>query len=188
MSVIEKPLQMARNFISACVANGDFAVDATAGNGHDTLFLARLVGTQGRVISFDRQKKAIENTRRRLKAENLLSRVDLIQDGHEHMANYLLNPVAAVMFNLGYLPGGDHALITRPHTTLQALSASLFKLRPGGTITIVCYTGHEGGKEEKAALVSYLQDLEQKYFKVLHYAVINQVNEPPSLLVIEKRA
>ncbi len=187
MSVIMKPLQMARHFIAACVANGDLVVDATAGNGHDTLFLARLVGRQGRVFSFDRQKKAIANTRQRLGDENLLPRVDLIQDGHEHLASYLLSPVAAVMFNLGYLPGGDHVLITRPRTTLLALDAGLRKLRPGGIITIVCYTGHEGGKEEKEALVGYLQGLEQKYFKVLHYEIINQANEPPSLLVVEKR-
>ncbi|MGI6307975.1 MAG: tRNA (mnm(5)s(2)U34)-methyltransferase [Dethiobacteria bacterium] len=188
MPVIEKPLKMARKYISACVSNGDLAVDATAGNGHDTLFLARLVGANGRVISFDKQKKAIENTYRRLKAENMLPRVDLIQDGHEHMANYIHSPVAAVMFNLGYLPGGDHTLITRPQTTLDALGASLWKLRPGGVITIVCYTGHEGGKEEKAALLTFLQGLEQKSFTVLHYAILNQVNAPPSLLAIEKRA
>ena len=186
--MIEKPLKMARYYISTCVARGDLAVDATAGNGHDTLFLARLVGSRGRVLAFDKQKKAIENTRRRLADEDLLSRVDLILDGHEQMADYLPGPVAAVMFNLGYLPGSDHAFITRPHTSLRALKAGLLGLRPGGIITIVCYTGHKGGKEEKTALVNYLQGLEQKRFKVLHYAIINQVNEPPSLLVIEKRA
>jgi predicted methyltransferase len=187
MLVIEKPLQMARHYISTCVVEGDLVVDATAGNGHDTLFLARLVGSRGRVIAFDKQKKAIENTRHRLTGENLLSRVDLILDGHERMADHLPGPVAAVMFNLGYLPGGDHALITKPQTTLRALDAAFLRLRPGGIITIVCYTGHRGGREEKSALMNYLQDLEQKQFKVLHYAIINQVNEPPSLLVIEKR-
>lgn len=187
MPVIEKPLEMARKFISTCVSKGDLAVDATAGNGQDTLFLARLVGVNGKVVAFDIQKKAIVNTCRRLRAENMLSRVDLIQEGHERMANYIHRPVAAMMFNLGYLPGGDHQLITRPHTTLSALKVGLQGLQAGGIVTIVCYTGHGGGKKEKTVLLNYLQGLEQKYYTVLHYAILNQVNDPPSLLVVEKR-
>jgi predicted methyltransferase len=187
MTVIKKPLKMAREYIAACVAGGELTVDATAGNGYDTLFLARLVGVNGKVMAFDIQKKAIESTCRRLKAAKMLSRVDLIPEGHENMAHYIHQPVAAVMFNLGYLPGGDHLLTTRPQTTLSALQAALRLLRPGGVATIVCYTGHQGGPEEKAALLGYLSALEQKYFTVLHYALLNQINEPPSLLVVEKR-
>ncbi|NLJ56635.1 MAG: hypothetical protein GX334_06260 [Firmicutes bacterium] len=187
MAVIKKPLKMARAYVAACVAGGELAVDATAGNGYDTLFLARLVGANGKVMAFDIQKKAIENTCRRLKAAKMLSRVTLVPDGHENMVHYIHQPVAAVMFNLGYLPGGDHLLVTRPKTTLAALGAGLQLLRPGGVVTIVCYTGHQGGPEEKAALLGCLSGLEQKQFTVLHYTLLNQVNEPPSLLVIEKR-
>ncbi|RJX26488.1 MAG: methyltransferase domain-containing protein [Dethiobacter sp.] len=186
MPAIYKPLSMAREFVSAYVSHGDLVIDATAGNGHDTLFLARLVGEKGKVLSFDLQQEALEKTRRRLKGENLMHRVDLILDSHEHMSHYVHGLVSAIMFNLGYLPGGDHAIITRPETTVNALKAGLLILRPGGIITIVLYTGHEGGKEEKAALFDFCTNLNQQQFTVFHYCVLNQVNDPPSLLVIEK--
>jgi predicted methyltransferase len=186
MPAIIKPLYMAREFVSACVSGGDLVIDATAGNGHDTLFLASLVGDKGKVLSFDVQKEAIETTRQLLEGENLIHRVDLILDSHENMSDYVHGFVSAVMFNLGYLPGGEHDTITRPETTVNALKAGLLMLRPGGIITVVIYTGHEGGKEERTALFSFCANLNQKQFTVLHYSVINQIHDPPSLLVIEK--
>jgi len=186
-AIIKKPLHMAREFVSACVRSGESVIDATAGNGHDTLFLAHLVGGQGKVFSFDVQKEAIQATRRLLESENLAQRVVLILDSHEHMADYVRDPVAAIMFNLGYLPGSDHRIITRPETTVAALQDGLLMLRPGGIITVVVYTGHEGGAEERNALFSCCANLSQQQFTVLHYGVINQVNNPPSLLVIEKK-
>lgn len=186
MSFIEKSLQMARNYISACVLDGDRVVDATTGNGHDTLFLAELVGEKGRVFSFDIQPEALANTRRRLETKNLADRVQLIQSGHENMCDFVRGKIAAVMFNLGYLPGGDHTLITLPDTTVEALAKSLQLLRRGGIVTMVIYSGHEGGREEKAAVIDYCRHLNQEHFTVLHYAIINQINEPPSLLVLER--
>lgn len=185
---ISKALEMARKYISACVQEGDFVIDATAGNGYDTLFLARLVGDKGKVISFDIQLEAINNTRQRLTAEKLLHRVDLIHSGHEQIDKYVdINlEISAAMFNLGYLPGGDHNIITKPDTTLKALRSCLVRLKKGGIVTIVIYTGHKGGKEEKTSLLKFCSRLDQKIFTVLHYHIINQVNEPPSLIVIEK--
>ncbi len=186
MPAIIKPLYMARKFVSSCVRIGETVIDATAGNGHDTLFLAQLVGDQGKVFSFDVQKEAIEKTRQLLERENLIGRVALILDSHEHMPEYVHEPVSVIMFNLGYLPGSDHQIITRPESTINAVKAGLLLLRPGGIITLMIYTGHEGGKEEKAALFSLCEALNQKQFTVLYYNIINQIHHPPSLLVIEK--
>ncbi len=129
---------------------GEVAVDATVGNGHDTLFLAQQVGAQGHVYGFDIQEEALARTRRRLEEAGLRDRVTLLQMGHEHMAEAVPaawhGRIGAVMFNLGYLPGGsDRTCITRPQTTVPALEAALRLLRPGGVLTVVAYRGHPGG-------------------------------------------
>lgn len=94
--------------------------------------------------------------------------------------------VAAVMFNLGYLPGGDHALTTQSETTLPALEAALKLIRHGGIVSIMVYTGHAGGKEEAEHVLSWVRGLPQRYFQVLQYGFINQVNDPPFLIAIVK--
>ena len=111
MAVINKSVLMARKYISSCVSDGDRVIDATCGNGHDTLFLAKIVGEKGKVFSFDIQPEALVNTRRLLEANNLADRVHLIQSGHERMDSHVHEKVAAVMFNLDYLPGGNHKLL-----------------------------------------------------------------------------
>ncbi len=186
MPITSRPLEMARLMVSACLNAGDPAVDATAGNGRDTVFLARLVGASGKVWAFDIQKRALANTARLLELENLSHRVTLVESSHEELAHYVSDNLGAVMFNLGYLPGGDHSIITRPSTTLIALEMALNKLRPGGMATLVIYSGHTGGKEEEDALLHYAANLDQSEFIVLHYRMLNQVNAPPSLLAIEK--
>ncbi len=134
---------------------GDVVVDATLGNGHDALFLAKLVGETGRVIGFDVQEAAIRASRDRLTEAGVIDRIHLVHAGHETMAEHLESPVAAVMFNLGYLPGADHELITRHETTLKALGATLESLEQGGLITCVCYPGHPGGLEEAEAVMNW---------------------------------
>ncbi len=188
MSTIFRPLEMARSLLSACLAEGDTAVDATAGNGRDTVFLARLVGASGKVWAFDIQQQALANTARMLELEKLSNRVTLVGSGHENLAHYVGDNLGAAMFNLGYLPGGDHSIITRPSTTLIALEIALKNLRPGGMATLIIYSGHTGGKEEEDTLLNYAAYLDQSKFTVLHYRMFNQVNEPPSLLAIEKLA
>lgn len=186
MTTIKKPLLMAREYIASCVSGGDFVVDATAGNGRDTLFLAQMVGNGGKVFSFDLQKEALTRTQKLLEDEGLLHRVRLIHSGHEHMGNYLDKDISAAMFNLGYLPGGEHSIVTRPETTIAALERVLQRLREGGLVTLVIYCGHEGGRAEKEALSSFGTRLKQQDFTVLYYDIINQVHSPPSLMVVEK--
>ncbi len=183
---MKKPLLFARELVAGVLKDGDLAVDATCGNGHDTLFLAGLVGQAGRVLAFDIQEEAIVSTKERLSAAGVDSRVMLIRSCHTGLAEYLDSPVGAVMFNLGYLPGGDHSTVTGADTTLPALRAALAALSRGGVITLIIYTGHPGGKEEYEALVAYALSLPQQEFTVLEYKFINQVNNPPLLLAIAR--
>ncbi|MGR6836391.1 tRNA (mnm(5)s(2)U34)-methyltransferase [Syntrophomonas erecta] len=172
--------------IEPIVQNGDMVVDATCGNGNDTLFLAGLVGGQGRVFAFDIQELAITNTRQRLLRHGVLSRVKLIQCNHTDIALHLDTPVRACMFNLGYLPGGNHAITTQPKETIQALNICINRLLEGGIITVVTYPGYQAGREEMVLVEEYLQSLSQQEFEVVSMHFVNQKNYPPRLLIIKK--
>ena len=137
--------------------SGDWVIDATAGNGHDTAFLAERVGERGRVWAFDVQKAALESTARRLKELSLEGRVNLVHAGHETMKEQLEGSFRAVVFNLGYFPSGERELITQTKTTLQALEAASTLLVSGGMICCVCYPGHQGGGEEAEAVLEWIQ-------------------------------
>jgi ubiquinone/menaquinone biosynthesis C-methylase UbiE len=179
-------VRLVHNFLSEAVQNGGTAVDATAGRGNDTLFLAGLVGPDGRVFSFDTQDSAIQETRLLLEKAGLMERVTLVNAGHEDMEYYISSPADAVIFNLGYLPGGDHSKTTKPETTERALKAALRLLRPGGRIGLVIYTGHPGGAEECAAVESTAASLDGALFNVIRITVLNRAESAPVVVVIEK--
>jgi len=166
MTAPERPTARAHREIAAVLSPGDTAIDATAGNGHDTVFLAKLVGDTGLIFAFDVQEQAIASTRERLAQEGLLERVKLVHGSHAALHAYAApGSVAAVMFNLGYLPGGDHTVITRTAETLQALGEALHALKPGGVLTIVCYPGHEGGDQESAAVLAWAEQHGSEVFR-----------------------
>ena len=148
--------------LGEALSEGDLAIDATAGNGHDVAFLAEQVGSSGKVYAFDLQKDAIEATAKLL-AEKGLVNVDLHQCGHERMADRIpseiLGQVAGVTFNLGYLPGGDKLVVTQTATTRSALRVAMGLLRPGGLLVVVAYRGHPGGPEECDAVREELSSL-----------------------------
>lgn len=183
---LERVLQYAQTLLKSTVHEGDIAVDATAGNGHDTLFLAQLVGDDGFVYAFDVQKQAVDATLHRLLDNALEHRALVLKDGHENVAKYVNKPVAGAIFNLGYLPGSDHEVITRPNTTIQALESLLKLLKVGGIIVLVIYHGHEGGKEERDEVIRFVSELPQKYIHVLRYEFLNQKNDPPFVIALEK--
>ena len=121
-------------------------IDATAGTGKDTVFLAKLVGEKGRVISMDIQEMAIEQTKKRLLKERLSDRAEVVLDSHAHMDKYAQkDSVSLIMFNLGYLPGGDHSLSTKADTTIEALEKGLNLLHEGGMISLLIYSGGDSG-------------------------------------------
>lgn len=130
-------------------------IDATAGTGKDTVFLAKLVGEKGRVISMDIQEMAIEQTKKRLLKERLSDRAEVVLDSHAHMDKYAQkDSVSLIMFNLGYLPGGDHSLSTKADTTIEALEKGLNLLHEGGMISLLIYSGGDSGFEEKKQVLA----------------------------------
>ncbi|MCT8137253.1 methyltransferase domain-containing protein [Anaerobacillus sp. CMMVII] len=184
-------LPFARQLLQNVVSKGDSVIDGTAGNGHDTLFLAQLVGEAGRVYAFDIQETAICKTKERLLEHNALTQVTLFQKGHQE-ANGLVpanvhGNLAGAIFNLGYLPGGDKSIVTTPETTLKAIHDIFLMLKKGGIIVLVVYHGHEEGKKEKAQLLDYVSNINQTDGHVLSYQFLNQKNNPPFIVAIEKR-
>ena len=179
---------LATEYMERAIVAGDRVVDATMGNGHDTAFLARLVGETGHVTAFDVQEGALINTRALLEAEGLLARVTLVHDGHERMDEYVHEPIAAAMFNLGWLPGAvDKRVTTQVSTTLEAVGKCIALLRPGGVMSVCVYPGHAEGDAERTALGELLSGLDVRRFCVLHHRFINARRDTPELFLCQKQ-
>lgn len=178
--------ELAHLVIRHTLQPGDWVVDATVGNGYDTLRLAQCVGPTGRVFGFDIQEAALAAAAERLTG---LNQVTLFHSSHEHLVECL--PDAArgrlkgVMFNLGYLPGSTKNIITTPAITISALQQALTHLAVGGRITIVLYPGHAGGIDEAAAVRAFAKTLPDT-FAASHGTRLNTTRSVPELLVIER--
>ena len=193
-----KQLEMAHWMLKDIIKTNDVVVDATMGNGYDTQFLAELGAN---VYAFDVQEEALNATEKRLddagiknqifekNLSNLLTEpsVNLVLSGHEKLSEYVKEPIKAAIFNLGYLPKTDKSVVTKADTTLTALDAMTIQLVVGGRIAIMIYYGHEGGMEEKDAVIKWTSSLPQKDWEVTSYAPLNQIHTPPILVLIEKR-
>lgn len=166
---------------------GDRVVDATMGNGHDTLRLCRMVGESGHVDAFDVQAQAVENTRALLSENGVLSRAELHLIGHQHMAEYVTAPVRAVVFNLGWLPGGDKSVTTHWDTTLPALRSALSLLEKLGVCIVCVYPGHAAGEEELMNIRGFLSSLKPREFNVLEQNFINANAGSPVCFQIQKQ-
>eukprot|EP00977_Amphora_coffeiformis_P010647 scaffold2509_cov169-Amphora_coffeaeformis.AAC.15 len=164
--------QMAHASIGAVLGPGDFAVDATAGKGYDTVFLANQVGFTGQVLALDVQLGALEATRERLRAFDCETQVRLIHGCHSLLHEYLPTnvPLQAAMFNLGFLPGSNKEVVTRPQTTIAALATCLESLRisesTGGMVSVMAYRGHPGGQDEADSIADFLGGLLPHRYKV----------------------
>jgi SAM-dependent methyltransferase len=169
------------------VRPGDQVLDATCGNGLDTLLLAELVGEGGRVWAFDLQPRAIAATRELLEQQGRLSCVELIEAGHERLGEFVPTGLTAAVFNLGYLPGGgDNPVITCPDSTVSALEQALQLLKPGGIMAVSLYTGHPGGPEEALAVESWGAALSPKNFNVWCSRQLNRPGIAPYLMLVER--
>lgn len=177
--------------LSELLVDGDIAIDATVGNGHDTLFLARRVGPSGKVYGFDIQEAALDTAYKRLKDEALEGRVSLNHAGHEAMSvvvpESVQGKIKAVMFNLGYLPGGDKARTTVISTTLAALEQARALLAPGGAISALAYTGHPGGREEAEAVKGWAAALSPEYYDVALTVPPGSRGNAPEWVWIQRR-
>lgn len=185
-----RALHFARSLIADATTPGSVAIDATAGNGHDTEFLAKLVGADGRVYAFDIQEQAVVSTRERVRAAGMEARVQVVHAGHERMGEFIPGSehglVSACMFNLGYLPRGDKSITTQMRTSLAALQYAVELLALNGIITVMFYPGHPEGAEEVTHIGEWARTLPQTQYLVLRYEFINLSNFPPQLLVIQK--
>lgn len=181
-----KITKMAHLQAAQFLEDGSVAVDATAGNGLDTLFLAGHVGPEGRVYAFDIQEEALRRTAAALAEARLRERVTLLHAGHERMADYVSGPVQVVMFNLGYLPAGDRAIVTRAETTLAGVARALELLAPGGLLSIVIYPGHNEGALEREALLTFCESLSPRDFTAASLTLLNRAKQPPGLITIVK--
>ena len=176
----------AAELIEPALYDGARAVDATMGNGQDTLWLCRRVGEAGRVYAFDVQPEAVARTRQRLEDAGVAQRAELNCLGHERMAEVVPGPVDVVMFNLGWLPGAAHAVTTRTETTLLAVNAALGLLKPDGLLTVCVYPGHPEGTRELEALTHWAETLDPRRFDALLRRYMNQPNDPPQLIAVKR--
>src|SRR5699024_935423 len=189
-TMIKGIINYSHYLMEEAVNKGDTVIDATCGNGHDTVFLSRLVGKDGHVFGFDIQDQAIANTRYRL-ARNGLKNTTIIKDSHSNFVHHIpvdkLTRLGGAIFNLGYLPGSDKTVITRSETTILAVEGILSHLKQNGIVVLVVYHGHKGGDLEREQLMRYVRLLDQKLYQVLYYGFINQKNDPPFILALQKR-
>ncbi len=166
---------------------GDTVIDATMGNGNDTLYLAKKVGPDGKVYAFDIQQQAIDQTRRLLERNNIFN-VQLIQDDHSRLSSHVSERIRLFVFNLGYLPGSDKSVTTQTDTTIKAIQEALSLLEVNGLGLIVIYPGHAEGTREKESVLEWASQLSLYEFNVSRTEFLNQRNYPPLLVTIERRA
>ena len=184
--VLRNARHLAADYMKRTIREGDVVVDATMGNGKDTLFLCGLVGESGHVYAFDVQAEAVERTRERVKEAGYEERTTLLLAGHETMAQHVKTAPSAIMFNLGWLPGAAHTVTTKTDTTLAAVAAAADLIAPGGIVTVCIYPGHEEGKRELAALIDYASGLSVRRYNVLHHHFLCASDETPQLILIQK--
>lgn len=179
--------QWCANFIRQQVQKGDFCIDATMGNGNDTLLLAQLCGESGKVLAFDIQEQALTATRKKLIMEHAPENYTLILESHTNMSKYAEpDSISCIVFNFGYLPGGDHALATKGETSVQALTQALSLLKKGGMISLCIYSGGDSGFEERDQILAWLKELNPHNYLVIKSDYYNRPNHPPIPVLIIK--
>lgn len=186
MSLKLNTLSVAHRFIKEHIKEGDLCIDATAGRGNDTLFLSRLVGEKGHIIAFDIQDEAIKSTKELLESEGI-SWAQVIKDSHSNMSLYAKEEtVSAIVFNFGYLPGGDHSICTKAESSIKAIEEGLLLLKPSGVMSLCIYYGKDSGFDEKNALMEYLKAIDSKKYTVIVTDFYNRPNCPPIAVSVIK--
>lgn len=173
------------HFIEDHVQPGDICIDATMGNGNDTALLSKLAGEKGRVVAFDIQQLALDNTNQKLLQEKCPKNYELVLASHECMGEYAeKNSVSCITFNLGYLPGGDHGKATKGESSIRAIETGLELLKKKGLMTVCIYSGGDSGFEEKDQVLSYIKGLDSRQYLVIVSEYANRPNNPPIPVLI----
>jgi len=168
------------------IPKGGFCIDATCGHGNDTLFLSQCVGVNGKVAAIDIQSEAIESTCTLLQ-KNGIYNVQVFLNDHKNIDVYAQeNTADAIMFNLGYLPGGDHFIATSPESTIPSVEKGLRILKTGGVMSICVYSGADSGFVEKNTLMQYFKTIDYNKYIVRIHDFYNLPNNPPLPVFIEK--
>lgn len=171
---------IAHRFLREHVQPGAFCIDATAGRGRDTLLLCQLVGKEGTVLAFDIQQEAVESTRKLLEENGVSDIAQILLESHSHMDLYAEPETAdCIVFNFGWLPGGDHGLHTETDTSLEAVQKGLRLLKPGGIMCLCLYYGKETGFEEKDAVLNLLETVDSSMYTVIVSQFVNRPHCPP---------
>lgn len=179
-------LDLQKHFVLTHLKEGDVAVDFTMGNGHDTEFLSKTVGPQGRVFAFDVQEQALASTSEHLVRSGCPNNYTLILDSHHHVKNYVDVPIKAGMFNLGYLPGSDKRITTMRETTMPAIEAALDLLERDAILLIAVYPGHAEGEAEGKMISEYLSSLSRHRVCATRIQILNSPTSP-FFIVIETK-
>jgi hypothetical protein len=182
---VDRIVTMAHRLIEPRLKLARCVIDATAGNGNDTLFLAGSSPADAVIWAFDIQRQALQNVRELLCRHGLEHKVRLVNECHSKVALHIRQPIDVAMFNLGYLPGGEHGLITQAQTTTAAIRQTVALLSKAGIISVVVYPGHPGGSEEHETVRDYIRHLPGKQYKVACWSMVNQREDAPLLYIIE---
>lgn len=178
-------LDIIKRAISENVHEGDICIDATAGRGNDTLFMASLVGDSGHVTAFDIQSEAVESTKALLEGAELSHRADVRLQSHAQMDQlFEEGTVSCITFNFGWLPKGDHSISTKKESSLEAIEKGLKLLKKDGIMTLIIYYGRDTGFEEKDAILDYLPKIDSEKYTVLEMPFVNRPNCPPIPIII----
>lgn len=184
----EGHLALAFRYWSQVNLGDSYLIDATAGNGRDTLRLCELTG-KGKIYAFDVQAHAIQATKEYLHAHlspEQLKRIHFEQRCHRQFPSEITSEsVGLVVYNLGYLPGGNKAVTTHVCSTLESIRQSKLLLISGGMISVTCYPGHAEGKREEEALLDELACWPSEEWSCCHHRWLNR-KQAPSLLIIQR--
>jgi hypothetical protein len=178
-------VQYCHFLIPYLLKEGRVVVDATCGNGHDSLFLCNLMQGKGFLYSFDVQESALSHAKHRIEKGCPYSNYKLINDSHDKIHYYIDESISLAVYNLGYLPGGNPNLTTKPETTIASLRIILNRLEKGGYVLIAAYIGHDNG-QERDYLYHFLKSLDSSEYRVANHRIINIDNYPPELFIIKK--
>ena len=192
--IFQSHLDLAHSYWEKLLKEGDWAIDATCGNGNDTLKLAKILLKNGNkkqsgIIGIDLQEEAILKTKSLLQShlsndEN--SYIHLFHQSHiDFPSPAKENPIRLIVYNLGYLPGGNKQMTTMTQCSLESVKQALDLVIPGGAVCITCYPGHEEGNREERALLNEVSKLSSLTWNVCYHTFPNR-RLSASLLLIQK--
>lgn len=178
-------VSLVHDFLQVIVEPGDVIIDATCGNGRDALFIAKLLKGKGSLSLYDVQEKAIHNADILLSENLSQEEYSIVTFYHRSHVCFFENAVDLIIYNLGYLPGGDCCCTTLADTTLESLQYATGILKSKGYIIVTCYPGHKEGEKEERAVEDFVRQLSSKQWTVVHHRFMNRI-QAPSIFCISR--